>query len=266
MTSKLSRLVFAAAVFASAAAFAERQPLERYQSIIDRQMFGQPPPGFDPTRPPSEVSKSDAKEQVELTKEQEQLKSSVRFSVINVTADGETAVGFTDNSDKVPKHYYLKLGEERDGWLVKEADAEEKRMVIAKGEIEVELQLGDDSGGGKGGASGGMTRAAAAGRPNRLATSARSPGMSSLIGRRRLREQQRAEEEAARAEETKRREEERAQAAAQQAEERAQRERDREEQRAQLQAIQEELRQVRQRKAEEEAAAAADNSSGDSGE
>ena len=265
MTSKLSRLVFAAAVFASAAAFAERQPLERYQSIIDRQMFGQPPPGFDPTRPPSEVSKSDAKEQVELTKEQEQLKSSVRFSVINVTADGETAVGFTDNSDKVPKHYYLKLGEERDGWLVKEADAEEKRMVIAKGEIEVELQLGDDSGGGKGGASGGTTRAAA-GRPNRLTTSARSPGMSSLIGRRRLREQQRAEEEAARAEETKRREEERAQAAAQQAEERAQRERDREEQRAQLQAIQEELRQVRQRKAEEEAAAAADNSSGDSGE
>ena len=40
-----------------------------------------------------------------------------------MTPDGATVVGFTDNSDpKVPRHYYLKVGESRDNWTVKEAD------------------------------------------------------------------------------------------------------------------------------------------------
>ena len=124
-------------------AFAEKQPYSRYQSIVDRQMFGALPAGFDPTKLPSEVTKSSQKE---LTKEQEQLKSAIRFSVINMTPDGQVAVGFTDSSDgKNPCHYYLKVGESRGGWLVKEADPETATMTIAKGEIEVTLTIGGDS-------------------------------------------------------------------------------------------------------------------------
>ncbi|MBR1921147.1 MAG: hypothetical protein IJ829_03965, partial [Kiritimatiellae bacterium] len=91
-------LLFVAAL-ACLASFAERQPLERYQSIIDRQMFGQPPPNFDPTVPPSSVRGGGGSDDVALTREQEELKSSIHFSAINVTPNGETAVGFTDNSD-----------------------------------------------------------------------------------------------------------------------------------------------------------------------
>ena len=133
-------------VLLSSVAFGERQPYSRYQSIVDRQMFGVPPPGFDPTKPPSEVARSNSKTEKELTKEQEKLKSSIVFSVINVTPEGETAVGFTDKSDpKVPRHYYLRVGEERDGWTVKEADASAKTMTIERGELVVALTLGGDS-------------------------------------------------------------------------------------------------------------------------
>ena len=87
---------------------AERQPFSRYQPIIDRQMFGELPADFDPEKMPSEVAKSSAKGEAELTKEQEQIKSAIRFSSINITPSGETAVGFADNSDpKAPRHYYL---------------------------------------------------------------------------------------------------------------------------------------------------------------
>ena len=58
------------AACACLAASAERQPVERYQSIIDRQMFGQPPPNFDPTVPPGLVQKGSSEEK-ELTREQE---------------------------------------------------------------------------------------------------------------------------------------------------------------------------------------------------
>ena len=116
----------------TAVASAEKQSFERYQSIIDRQMFGPLPPGFDPTKLPSEVQKSSSAQERELSKEQEQLKSAIHFSVINVAADGKTEVGFTDNSDpKTPRHYFLKVGDSRDGWTVKEADADHSLTYIA---------------------------------------------------------------------------------------------------------------------------------------
>jgi len=257
-------MVFATALAATAScltAFAARQPFERYQSIVDRQMFGQPPPGFDPTKSPSEVSAKEAREQEqELTKEQEQVKSAVHFSVINVTPAGDTAVGFTDNSDsKSPKHYYLKVGETRDGWTVKEADALAATMTIAKGDIEVSLTLGGNS------ASGGAT-AKAGGTPNAVAGAA--AGRSSLLGgrmgggtgrglgsireRRALREQQRAAEAQAAAEKEAQREQERVAEKARQEQEKAQREQEREEQRAQLMQIQEELRKAREERAKAE--------------
>lgn len=223
--------------------FAERQPYERYQSIVDRQMFGAPPPGFDPTVPPSEVSKSDAAaDEEQLTKEQEQIKSAIHFSVINVTPNGETAVGFTDNGDsKNPVHYYLKVGESRNGWLVKEADPVKATMTIAKGAVEVSLSIGGNSAkqnaADKDGAS-------SARRPVMAFRDGIAPG--SLRGRRMMRERQReavAAEEAKRiAEEKARREEDKRI----EEEEKAQRAAELAEQREQLLQIQEELRKQRE--------------------
>ena len=221
-------------------AFAEKQPFERYQSIIDRQMFGLPPPGFDPNKLPSEVQKSSASEK-ELTKEQEQLKSAVHFSVINVTSDGETQVGFTDNSDpKAPKNYFLKVGESRDGWTVKEADAEKATMVIEKGEIEVSLALGGNS----------ANNAAATARAG-AGTPVASPHRDAVGGlfsgnSLRARRLQRKQEAAAAAEKQKE------EAAARE----AQREAEWAEQRQQLLAIQEELKRDREAKVAAKAAKA----------
>jgi len=258
-TLRMKRLLLTLAAFSALALFAERQPYERYQSIVDRQMFGQPPPGFDPTRPPSEVSKTDGRAEAEqLTKEQEQIKSAIHFSVINVTPGGETAVGFTDNGDsKNPVHYYLKVGESRNGWLVKEADPVKATMTIARGDVEVSLSIGGNSASQPGAAAkAGSSANASANAP--ASTLAARPALNapgSLRGRRMLLERQRqeaAEKEAARkAEETARREEERRIAAEEKAQREAELEAEREERRAQLQQIRDELRRDREARAAE---------------
>ena len=232
-------LFFAVLCMAATALIAEKKPYDRYQSIVDRQMFGAPPPDFDPMKMPSEVSKTSQKE---LTKEQEKLQSSVHFSVINVASDGTPVVGFTDNSNpKAPVHQYIKVGQESGGWKVLSANAAEATMTIQKDGVELTLKLGDNSGKSAGG--GAPTPAVAA------ASAANAPGVgaafrSGLLGgtlrnRRAMREKRLQEQQEA---EKKAREQEREQ-------ERAQREQEREEQRQQLLAIQEELKRQREEKA-----------------
>ena len=138
--------IFPAVFLAAMCAFAEKQPFERYESIIERMPFGQPPDGFDPTRNPDDVPKNEGKDAEELSAEQQELQKQVQFSVINVEEDGDVLVGFTDKSDAgAPRHYYLRVGEERGGWLVKEADPAEKSMVIEKDGIEIAMKLGENS-------------------------------------------------------------------------------------------------------------------------
>lgn len=235
------------------AAFAEKQPFERYQSIIDRQMFGPLPPGFDPTKSPNDVQKSSSKNEEELTQDQAKLKSAIRFFVIDTKADGTVSVGFSDNSDpKAPKSYYLKVGETRDGWEVKSADPETAKMTIAKGEVEVSLSLGGNS------ATGGGTTAATPAAASASNGALRRPGLLGgglMGGTLRARRLQRQQEAAAQQKEAQ------AQAEAKEAERQAQaeadkqqREAERAEQRQQLLAIQEELKKVREAKAAAEAA------------
>lgn len=242
--------------------WAEKQPYDRYQSIVDRQMFGPLPPGFDPTKSPNEVQRSSSQEEKQLTQEQEKLQSAIHFSVINVTPEGETAVGFTDNSDpKAPIHYYLKVGEKRNGWEVKEADAAKATMTIVKGEIEVTLSLGGNSA-----KDAGTTAKAAGGgttSPSQMRSALQRPGLlggGSLRARRLQRQQQEkaAQEQAAAAAAEKE-----AERQAQAEQEKAQREAERAEQRQQLLAIQEELKRVREAKSASEKS---DESSGESNE
>lgn len=245
--------VLLVSVLTVSVASAERQPFERYQSVVDRQMFGPPPEGFDPTKPPSEAvtSRAQQKADAELSKEQEKLKSAIRFSMINVTPSGETAVGFTDSSDsKSPRNYYLKVGESAGNWTVKEADPAQSSMTIVNTEgVEVSLSIGGDSakGAGKTAAAGGQP--VAADRRRNLVT---APGMGSLRARR----EQRRAAETARMEEFNRQMQEREAAlekraqedAAQREAEKAEREAEREAQRKQLLQIQEELKKSREEK------------------
>ena len=229
-------------LFVGAAAPAEKQPLSRYESIINRQMFGELPPDFDPTKMPSEVVRSSGRQQEkELTKEQEKLQSSIRFSAINVTPEGATAVGFTDNSNpKAPVHYYLKVGESRDGWNVVSADAKTATMTIVKGDVEVTLTLGGSTTGGPAGGKGGDGKGGLSG----------SKLLNTLHARRAARE---SKTEAELAKMRAEREAERAERARRDEEEAAKREEERAEQRKQLQAIQDELRRTREEKAAKEA-------------
>ena len=243
----MKRIIFLVLALSVSAAFAEKQPMSRYQSIIERQMFGPLPPGFDPTKSPNEVQKSSLKSEKQLTKEQEQLQSAIHFSVINVASDGQPEVGFTDNSDpKAPKHYFLKVGESRDGWTVKDANAENATMTIAKGEIEVSLSLGGNSAKDGGTSKAGGVAASAAGGRRRSGLL----GGGTLRARRLQRQQERQANDAKQREEQAAREAER-QAQAEQ--EKAQRDAERAEQRQQLLAIQEELKKVREAKAATEA-------------
>jgi len=259
LTGLRTWMLLAGAVAAALPSGAERQPYDRYQSIVDRQMFGPLPPNFDPTKSPAEVSKSSGSAaEKELTKEQEKVKSAIRFSVINITPSGETAIGFTDNSNpKAPIHYYLKVGESRGGWEVKEADAKEATMTIAKDGVEVSLKLGGDS------AKEGTTQASPQAGGGGALGSRRSPMLGTLGSRRRAR-QEREEadlrEAAKREEEAKAREEERAR---REEEDKAQRAAEREEQRRQLMQIQEELRKAREARqsAEKESKPEAESSS-----
>lgn len=193
----LGAAVVAAALAAAAVlpAYAEKPAFDRYRTILDRQMFGPLPDGFDPTKLPSEVSRTSSaasgRAAEQLTKEQEKLKSAVRFSVINMTPQGDVAVGFTDSSEaKSPRHYYLRVGETRDGWLVKEADPETATMTVAKGEIEVTLSIGQDS--AKGDAKGDAAKGGAKGAATNAAGLRRSSLLGSIGNRRRLREEQKA--------------------------------------------------------------------------
>lgn len=278
------------AVLVSFALFAEKQPFERYQSIIDRQPFGQPPIGFDPTKPPGEMQKgqSEAAAQQELTLDQQQLQKAVGFSVINIEAGGVTMVGFTDNTDpKIPRHYYLPVGETRNGWKVTSADAVKKTATISKDGVEVSLNLGDNAKGaapGPGGKGGGgllgrrgiggfrnnggnaapaITGAAGAGtnagrggllgRGGGLLNRGSQSGIDSFRSRRERREAEERQAAAERAEKEAERKRQAEAAAAKEEEEKKAREQERAEQRQQLMAIQEELRKAREEKARREA-------------
>ena len=168
-------------------------------------MFGKTPPGFDPTKPASEAPRSSGPASEAELQAQAKIKTAIRFSAINVTPEGATAVGFTDSSDaKNPVHYYLKVGESRNGWLVKDADPAKATMTIVKDDVEVTLSIGGNSAGGNPQQSAAAVKDAAVGR----GIFGRRPGAgggfgrsgsdqpSSLRGRRLLREQQRQADEA----------------------------------------------------------------------
>jgi hypothetical protein len=139
----------------------------RYQSIIDRQPFGPPPPGFDPTQPPGKGGAGGGEEddggktEAEISAEEQKLMSSVRVSILNVTPSGAVMAGFTDSTTQPPVNYYLKVGDtstDAAKWTVKDADPSAGTVTLSKDGIDVTLSVGGETKkgatAGKGGAKG----------------------------------------------------------------------------------------------------------------
>jgi hypothetical protein len=241
--SAMKRYVSILSAFFATVAVAERQPFERYQSVVDRQMFGALPHDFDPSKMPSDVQKTNSRAEKELLAEQEKLKSAIHFSVINVRKDGKIEVGFTDNTDpKEPCHYFICEGESSGGWTVESADPEKAAIVLEKDGVTLELTLGDNS--AKGGGS--------IKRREQATSAQKSPliGGSSFRSQRSLKMQRLAEESKKIEEERQKMEAARQKAAAEAAEKEAVREKQREEERAEhqqrLAELQETLKRVRE--------------------
>ena len=122
-----------------------------YQTILDRMPFGPLPPNFNPDAPPGTAAASagaTGEEEVQLTEDEQQIVSSVRVSILNVTPSGAVAVGFTDSAAQPPMNYYMKVGEKRDVWEVKEADPAEQTVVLVKNGVEATLKVGEGVAGG----------------------------------------------------------------------------------------------------------------------
>ncbi len=128
---------------------------ERFKTIMDRNPFGRPPPGFDPDAPGGAVDvrggaegSAEAAAAAEASAVEQQIISSVRVSMLNVTPSGKINVGFTDSSVQPPRNYLMEVGEKREGcdWLVVEADPEKLTVKLSKDGVEATLKLGGGSG------------------------------------------------------------------------------------------------------------------------
>lgn len=222
-----------------------------FQTILDRMPFGPLPPNFNPDAPPGTAMAGAAaagEGMAEITEDEQQIVSSVRVSILNVTPSGAVAVGFTDSSAQPPANYYMKVGEKRDVWEVKEADPSEQTVVLVKNGVEATLKVGE-------GVAGGDKKAPRGGRmtpPTRPLMRAggveAGGGGTHVTAMERLRARRQKSVEDLKAEEARREA-----AAAEERKNAAQAAAEREQQREALMQIQEELR--RQREEREQRAA-----------
>ena len=108
---------------------AQQSESVRIQPEITTRIDGETP---QKENPPKQIGEA----------EKRRILESVSISAINVLPGGEVAVGFTDSSQRPIVHYYIKVGESRDGWLVKNADIVAGTVTLEKEGVEVKLALG----------------------------------------------------------------------------------------------------------------------------
>lgn len=256
---------------------------ERFKTILDRMPFGRPPPGFDPDAPggasesPRGSEGATTEAEVEASEIEQQILSSVRVSVLNVTPAGKVVVGFTDSSVQPAKNYLLEVGEKREQceWQVVDANPASRQVKLSKGGVEATLMLGGGGGpaeekkekpgeeAGKLAARPGMLR----GRPHAMMSGggasegeeAKMTGLDIARARRQRNLQMLQAEAEQKRQAAEQAEKERRQLAQEREQERRERElaaQERKVQLDQLMQIQEELRRQREEKAQREAAAA----------
>lgn len=113
-------------------------PFGHYQPILDRMPFGALPANFNAAT----VDPATLKNEAQVKAEQQILAKKINMSAVNVTPDGQTAIGFTDLSQTPPVNYYLLVGADAGGWTVVNADYDEETATIEKEGVSITLKLG----------------------------------------------------------------------------------------------------------------------------
>ena len=127
---------FAVTVASALPADRTQTPFSNYQPILDRMPFGADVPVAAAADPAL------AQDAAQVKAEQQKLAQKINMSCVNVTPDGQTAIGFTDLSDKTPVNYYLLVGATGGGWTVLSADYDDEWAQIKKDDITITLKLG----------------------------------------------------------------------------------------------------------------------------
>ncbi len=105
-----------------------------YQVIIDRAIFGKPPP--------VKVAPVAAPVPDPAEKQAEALAKKITLKAVNCTPSGNTAVGLIDNDAKPPRILYLNVGDTVDGYTILAADSDAETATIEKDGVVISLQLG----------------------------------------------------------------------------------------------------------------------------
>ncbi len=148
MTRFLTFLMIVAAGVAMADDATDALPA-KYRRVVDRFPFGEPPPGFDPMATMTNerggaAAAAAAEPEIPLTEQQEALqKTVVATAIVFDRLSGKPWLGFTDTSNpKAPKPHYVQMGAVEDGWRVVDVDMAKKTAKLAKGEVEIEVEVG----------------------------------------------------------------------------------------------------------------------------
>ena len=105
-----------------------------YQVIIDRAIFGKPPPAKAAPAPAPAP---------DLTQKQaEALARKITLCAVNRTPSDNTAVGLIDNDAKPPRNLYLNVGDTVDGYTILAADCDAETATIEKDGVVISLKLG----------------------------------------------------------------------------------------------------------------------------
>ena len=105
-----------------------------YQVIIDRAIFGKPPP--------AKVAPVAAPVPDPAEKQAEALAKKITLCAVNRTPADNTAVGIIDNDAKPPRNLYLNVGDTVDGFTILAADCDAETATIEKDGVVISLQLG----------------------------------------------------------------------------------------------------------------------------
>jgi hypothetical protein len=129
----LSLAIAAAASCGLAMVTSPKDSFAPYQVIIDRAIFGKPPP--------AKVAPVAAPVPDPAQKLAEALAKKITLKAVNRTPSGNTAVGLIDNDAKPPRILYLNVGDTVDGYTILAADCDAETATIEKDGVVISLQL-----------------------------------------------------------------------------------------------------------------------------
>ena len=112
-------LLLLSVVMTTTVAFGSVPGFDRYQIILDRKPFGDPPPPAATPRPTPPVSP------------QQSFARTIRLTALLETDEGELRVGFVNSQNN--DSFFLRVGEQHDGIELVSASYEDEEAVLRRG-------------------------------------------------------------------------------------------------------------------------------------